>query len=220
MTDGRWARWTAGAGLLFVVFLVASFFITNTPGSGDSAATIRSYYVNHNVEVKVSALLVYLAVVVGVWFYVWLWRYFRSFSGTEVPAVGSLIGAVIFAISGVLSSGIYFAFTDHTKQLNPGALVALNQIENDLTWPMTIVGIAIFYVAAGVIIYRARALPRWLAWVSWVLTVVALVPPVSFFSLLATPIWVLIVSFLLWRKSASSASRTDARSAAAPVGVS
>jgi hypothetical protein len=210
MFEARWARWAAGAGFLFVVFFVVSFFLTNTPSAGASAAKIGSYYLAHKKQVNISGLLVYLAVFVGAWFYTWLWRYFRSFPGQEVPAVVSLVGAVIFAVSGALSAGINFSFTDHTKQITPGALVALNQLENDLTYPMTIVGLAVFFAAAGAVIYRARAFPRWLAWVSWVVALVALVPPVALFALLATPIWVLIVSFLLWRMPARSLTPTPA----------
>ena len=204
MTETRWARWAAGAGVLFVIFLVVSFFMTNTPSSGDSAGKIGHYYLTHDKQVKVSGLLVYLAVFVGLWFYTWLWRYFRSFSGQAVAATVSLVGAVIFGVAGALSAGINFAFTDHTKDLNDGALLALNQLQSDLTYPMTIVGLALFYAGAGVVIYRARAFPRWLAWVSWVFTVAALVPPIAFFVFLATPLWILVVCFLLFRMPAGA----------------
>jgi hypothetical protein len=199
MTGPRWARWAAGAGLLFVILLVVGFFITSTPSSSASAANISHYYLHHNRQVKVSGLLTYLAVFTGGWFFVYLWRHFRSFAGMSVPAAVSLVGAVIFAVSGALSAGINFSFTDHTKSLNDGALLALNALENDLTYPMTIVGLALFYSAAAIIIVKARAFPRWLGWVSAVMALASLVPPVAFFAFLATPLWVLAVCVLLWR---------------------
>jgi hypothetical protein len=199
LTDYRWTRWAACAGVLFVLFLAVSFFLINTPNTGDSAAKIGHYYLTHKTKTNLTGLFTYLSVFFGVWFFTWLWRYFRSFPGLEVPAAVSLVGAVLFAASGALSAGINFAFADHTKQMNDGALVALNQLDNDLTYPMTIVGLALFYTAASVVIFRARAFPRWLAWVSGVLALASLVPPIAFFAFLATGIWVLIVSFLLWR---------------------
>jgi hypothetical protein len=204
MTGTRWARWAASAGLLFVVFLVVSFLMLHTPSSGDSAAKIGHYYTKHKTVVDVSGLLTYLAVFTGVWFFVWLWSYYRSFPGQQVTAAVALVGAVLFAISGTLTAGIDFAFADHTKKLNDGALVALNQLQADLTYPMTIVGLSLLFTASGIVIYRARAFPRWLAWVSWVLALVALVPVVAFFAFLATPIWVLIISVLLFRMPAGT----------------
>jgi hypothetical protein len=204
MTDSRWPRWAGIAGLLFIVFLVPPFFLTNTPSAGDSPAKISRYYLHHDTAVNVSGLLTYLAVFVGVWFFSWLWRYFRSFPGQEVAAVVSLVGAVIFALSGALEAGFNFAFTDHTKDLNDGALVALNQLQSSLNYPMTIVGLALFYSATGLVIYRSGAFPRWLGWVSWLLALVAIVPFVGWFAFLATPIWVLIVSILLLRMPADA----------------
>ena len=204
MTGTRWARWAAGAGVLFVVLFAVSFFITNTPNAGASPTKIANYYLHHKKQVNISGLLIYLAVFVGAWFYTWLFRYYRSFRGLEAPAVVSLIGAVIFAVSGALSAGINFAFTDHTKELNDGALVALNNLQSDLTYPMTTVGLAIFYAATVVIIRKGRAFPQWLAWVSGILVLVMLIPPVAFFGFLATPVWILIVSVLLWRMPAGA----------------
>jgi hypothetical protein len=199
MTETRWARQAAVAGLLFLVLLVVSFLLVKTPSAGASAAKIGHYYRTHKHATALSGVLAYLSVFVGVWFYVWLWRYYRSFQGEEVPAAVSLVGAVIFAVSGALSAGINFTFVDHTKQLNDGALVALNQLQNDLTYPMTIVGLALFYAASGLVIKRARAFPQWLAWVTWVLALAALVPFIAFFAYVATPLWILVVCVLLLR---------------------
>jgi hypothetical protein len=201
VTDARWTKWAAGSGVLFVILFVLSFFVApSTPSPGDSAAKVGNFYLAHDNAVKVSGLLTVLAVFVGLWFYTMLSQYFRSFIGQDVPATVVLVGAAIFGLSGALSAGISWALTDHTKDLNDGALLALNQISSDGTYAVTIVGLALLYSAAGVAIYRTGAFPRWLAWVSWVLALAALVPPIGFFVFLATPIWVLIVCFLLFRR--------------------
>jgi hypothetical protein len=199
MTEARWARWAAWAGVLFVIFLVVPFFLTHTPSPGDSADKIGRYYRHHAGVLNFSGLLTYLAVFTGVWFFTWLWRYYRSFPGQDVAAMVSLLGALLFAVSGALSAGIDFAAADHAKDLNAGALVTLTQLDADLTYPLTIVGLALFYAASGVVIYKVRAFPRWLAWVSWVFALVSLVPFIAFFAFLATPIWLVIVIVLLFR---------------------
>jgi hypothetical protein len=218
MDGSRWSRWAAGAGFLFVVLLVVAFLIANTPGSGASAAKVVHYYNTHKTAVNVSGLSTYLSVFVGIWFYAYLWRYYRTFAGQQLTAAVSLLGAVIFGTAGALSAGFNFFFTDHPKKISADVFVALNMLQNDVNYPMTIVGLALLYAASGIVIYRTGAFPRWLAWVSWVMTLVALVPFIAFAALLATPLWVLVVSVLLLRLPARPLYGTPLEPATAPTG--
>jgi uncharacterized membrane protein YkvI len=91
----------------------------------------------------------------------------------------------------------------------------LNNLESDLFFPVAIVGLALLYTAAGIVILQSRALPRWLAWVSCVLAVVVLVPPAAIISFFGMPIWVLIVCGLLLRLPARAAHERAAKAVAA-----
>jgi hypothetical protein len=106
--------------VLFVALFIASIFLVSSPNPGQPTAKIYSYYLNHKTQLNVDCLLTYLAVIAGVWFFASLWRYFRSFGGTEVQTAVGLIGVVFFASSGVIGAGLNFAAADHTGALGAG----------------------------------------------------------------------------------------------------
>ena len=57
-----------------------------------------------------------------------------------------------------------------------------------------------FFLATGLAAIRARALPVWVGWFALLLAVVALIPPIGWAVVVfGFPIWILIVSVLMWR---------------------
>ncbi len=61
--------------------------------------------------------------------------------------------------------------------------------------------------ATGVHALRTRSLPRWLAWVSLVVALALIVLPIGWAALLfAFPLWVLVVSYLLWSAGSTTAA--------------
>jgi hypothetical protein len=91
------------------------------------------------------------------------------------------------------------ALIDEPKHMSPDTAQTLNFLQSDIGATATFAGIAILMVTAGMIIWKTRILPVWLAIVSFVLAVAALAGPIGFFAFLATGIWVLIVTFFMWR---------------------
>jgi MFS family permease len=195
------ARWGPALGLLFVVLLVASFLTGHTPDTNKSPAYILAWYNTHSHKVSMvfSILLTDLAVVVGIFFFGYLRdRWGRTDLGSRL-APTLLAGVIIFAMSGVLGSGALIALLDSPKHLTPEAAQALNFIQSDLATGATFAGVSIFMLASWMIIWKTRTLPVWVAWISFVLGIVALAGPLGFFAFLATGIWLLIVTYFMWR---------------------
>ena len=64
---------------------------------------------------------------------------------------------------------------------------------------------AVLLAATGVHALRTGSLPSWLAWVSLVVALALIILPIGWAALLfAFPLWVLVVSFLLWSASADT----------------
>ena len=62
-------------------------------------------------------------------------------------------------------------------------------------------------IVTGLAVLRTGALPRWLGWVSLLIALVLLVPWINWAAFIfALPLWVIVVSVLLWQ----AASRTPA----------
>jgi hypothetical protein len=58
----------------------------------------------------------------------------------------------------------------------------------------------VFLFAAAILAFRHGALPKWVGWLSVLIGVVLLIGPIGWAAFIfATPIWVLIVSILVWR---------------------
>jgi hypothetical protein len=59
----------------------------------------------------------------------------------------------------------------------------------------------VLLVASGIVALRYGALPRWLAWVQFLVALVLLSGVIGWAALIfAFPLWVLLVSYLLWSK--------------------
>ena len=65
-------------------------------------------------------------------------------------------------------------------------------------------------VATGLVTLRFGGLPRWFAWVSLALALILAVPPIGWLGVIAgLPLWVLLISVLLWRRPAAAGPSID-----------
>jgi Domain of unknown function (DUF4386) len=198
----RRAMWGPITGVVFVVLLVASFFVnSSTPSSSDSGAKVIAYYLKQSNKrsANISALIIDISVVVGLFFFGYLRARLRDTDIGARLAPVAFAGAVIFAISGLGAAGTTFSLTDTPKHLAPDAAQALNLLNQDLFFPTLTIGIAVLALATGIIIVKSKMLPRWLGWLSIVIGVVGMAGPFGFFAFLAAPIWFLILCGFFYR---------------------
>ena len=204
----RGARAVAVAGLLFVVLIVASIFVApGTPNAHATAAKVVSYYQNHKGGVRVEAYVIGLAVFVGVFFFWYLRDWVCSVAENRQLATIGFAGALLFAASGALAAGIYWALADGVGHLDASAMQAFNVWQMDGVAFLLGVGQAVFLVGTGVAIARSGVLPRWLGWAGVVLGVIGLAVPAA---VGPTPagLWVLAASIALLIASPTSKRAT------------
>jgi hypothetical protein len=61
--------------------------------------------------------------------------------------------------------------------------------------------VGVLILATGMVVLRTRALPVWLGWVSLGVGLWLLIPPIGWAALIsAFPLWVIVVSLLLYRR--------------------
>jgi hypothetical protein len=175
------------------------------PPDGGSATEVLAYYEDDTGAILTGTYLFGL----GVLFFLWFLGSLRSVLHRTEGGVGRL-SAVAFG-SGVATSVLLLGFAA------PSIAAAITADENELSaesaqalWTLedgffvaSWFTIAVLFAATAVVSLRAGALPRWLAWVSLVLAVAIVVPWVGWAVLIfGFPLWVLVVSVLLWRQSA------------------
>jgi hypothetical protein len=104
---------------------------------------------------------------------------------------------------GVLSfAGFTFTLADGADHLTPDAAQAINALNSDFFFPLA-AGLSTLLLATGISGVRTQVLPAWLSWIAIVLGIAA-ITPAGFFAFTAFGLWVLVVSFVLWRTASAT----------------
>ncbi|MGA9076983.1 MAG: hypothetical protein WB383_01425 [Acidimicrobiales bacterium] len=188
--------WLGIFGLVFVALVVVSVFLVPTsPGTNATAAKVIAYYHNHKTALQVTSYLIEVAIFVGLFFFWYLRDFVAAAAGKALATIG-FAGAVVFAVSGALSAGLTWAGTDAVGHMSGSVMQGLNVLENDLVFPLTGAGTAVFLFATGLAILRARVvLPVWLGWLAIVASVAALVVP--WIGLIEIGVWLILTSIAI-----------------------
>jgi hypothetical protein len=197
------------SGIVFVVLVLVSAFILDTPDSNASASKVLTFYQAHQNAASASGLLTGLAVIFGLFFFGYLRDYLRQDRATRWLASTAFGGVILFAVGGALSAGSLFALGDQPHVLNAAAAQTLNLIQSDGSVGFTQAGLAVFFLATAVAILRGRLLPAWLGWVSVVLGLVAASLVLTFFAFIATGVWVIVVAVMLWVKAGRAGAEPE-----------
>ncbi len=104
--------------------------------------------------------------------------------GERWLATGTLGGAVAAAIGLTCLVGFDLILSLDAKDLTAASAQTLNMLENDFFLPV-VLGFALFGILGGLTVVAGRILPRWMGWVLFAAGIVALVPPIAWFAMLA-----------------------------------
>jgi hypothetical protein len=188
-------RWGPLAGALSAVAFVASFMAgSSTPDSNQSGAQVISWYTAHHTSQILSNLFAGLAMALLVAFAVTLAGRVRR--GERWIAVGLVAGAVCLAVGLTATLGFNLVLALDTSHLTAASAQTLNLLQNDFFLPL-VLGVVLFGILGGLAMVAGRMLPAAMGWVLFALGVVALVPPIAWFCLLGTMLWVLIAGIWL-----------------------
>jgi hypothetical protein len=211
---GSWHWLVPLLGVIFVALVVVSVALTaGSPDSSSSGLTVVNYFLNHRDQQFAAAICTIIAIPVGLFFFGLLRGYLsRSRESRTMTAIG-FAGVVVFAAGGCISAGMQLALADVPGRLTLAAAQTLNILNNDLGFPLIVAGVSALQFGFGISILRTKLLPAWVGWLSVAIGVVALIGPIGFIGFAATGLWILIVSVLLYERTAShlAAGPTTAR---------
>jgi len=203
---GAWAGWGPVAGIGFVVLVVASAFLDNSPNANDSNAKWTSYYASsaHQVTGILSGFLGVIAAVALLCFVAIAWTRLvaagrNGLSSLLVPLLGTLsaVGiAVGFALGAVVPGGMIFG---SMPEPSPDVLRVLNQTAGPLILVAGMIPLALAIAILAVQARRAGTFGRAMVIFSMVMAVITLFAFI-WFTALAPLIWILTVSILLIRR--------------------
>jgi hypothetical protein len=198
-----WARRAPLTGIVAALLAVVAVIVggTDTPSFDASAREIANYW-DDSAQI-VSALFGSVAAI--------FIAFFAATLRSRLRAAGSLaslalVGGGLFALGVALFGGLSFTLADlagSDKHIDPGALQALNALNEDLFLP-AIVGLCVFYIGTGLAVLSSGALPRWWGWLTFALGVLCVLGPAGFAAFVLSIPWMLVTAILLMRSDSAS----------------
>jgi hypothetical protein len=199
------SKWGSLAGAISAVLVVVSLSLgTNTPSDNATGPQVIQWYTAHHGTETVSDVLVGLAMFFLVAFATVLARHVRR--GDRWIANGALGGAVFAAIGFACLLGFDLVLSTDTKDLTVTSAQTLNLLENDFFLP-AVIGFGLFGVLGGLAVVAGRILPVWMGWVLFAVGIVCLIPPISWFAMLATLLWTLVAGIWMVKQGPPVAER-------------
>jgi hypothetical protein len=206
MQDSSLSRWMWLIGLVAVVAIFFGFgpLSNGSPSENASGATVVHWYNAHTAQQWASVYLVGLGLALLLVFVTQLRSVLVATGGQRLwPNVA--FASAILLIAGIIVAGsfeIILILAAHNDQFSTAKLVNFFNQNDELLF---LVGLCFLTLATGLAILLNREvapLPKLLGWYSLLVGVVAVLGPLSFFSLLfGLPIWMLAVGIVVAVKS-------------------
>lgn len=184
---GKWAPFSGVvAGVLVAVSVLAN---GSTPANDARPGQVVAFYLQNGAIQQAVAICGTLGMAFFVFFAVALALRTRASGAGGWLAYGAAAGAVFAALA--LASLLAFSWilADDIRFLTPSSAQTLNVLTNDFYLP-SLAGFFVFGVVGGLASAVSRAPVRWMGWVLFAFGICAVVPPVTFFAVLAVFLWV------------------------------
>jgi hypothetical protein len=197
-------------GVLFVVLTVVSFALGGEPPDADDpVGEVVEFWVDNDAANMIAAVVEGLAAVSLLFFAASLRRSLRrAEDGGGILSVAALAGGTVAAAGIGVDASLRFAAASLADEVDPVVIQTLNALWSNFFFPM-VIGLATLILATSLSALRSRIVPVWLAWIGFLIAVVFFTPA-GFAAFIASGVWILIVSILLWRRESASADPTAA----------
>jgi len=200
--NDKWERWATLSGALAVPFWIASVALISTKVKGSKGPEILANYHKHSDGTLLAGLLWAIGIVLFIWFLGSLRsRYLAAEGGagrlTALAYGGGIAAATIAALIPV---------ADEVGALNKNDIdasgAAVLHHFSDGFFVAAEYTLPVFFFASAILVLRYAVLPKWLGWLSLLIGIVLLIGPIGWAAFIfATPIWILIVSVLLYMRT-------------------
>ena len=211
MTETRargasWERYAPLTGVLAVVLWVIGIIVYQSAVDAKNPATLLDSYRNEEGSILLGGFFWLL----GTFFFFWFLGSLRARLAALEGGVQRLTaiafgGGVAAAIFGFALPGpdMAAAIADGADLSGPAAEAI--RVVSDTFFIGAEMSAAVLLAATGIHALRTHLLPRWLAWVSLVVALALIILPIGWAAMLfAFPLWVLVLSYLLWSASANT----------------
>jgi hypothetical protein len=190
------------SGIIAVLLIALAVALGGgSPGPDASAAKVMSFYGAHDAREIASALVLAAVVPFLVFFAVALaTALWPGEVGARPVWELVLVGGSVLAGGAILfEAAVHFALADSADHLSASALQVLNVVDGD-GWVAWNAGIGVMMLGAAGSPLARRVASRWLGWTALPLGVLLFIPFADFFALLASGLWIMVMSVVLFRR--------------------
>ena len=205
--DWRWERWLPLTGVLAVALWVIGGAIRTSAETEESPQGALAAFEEHELAILIGGWIFQVGCLLFIWFLGTLWARLRWAEGgigrlaTTAFGAGLVTAVFLLAVPAGEMAGVWT-----NVELEASTAQALTAFD-DLFFICAELSAAALVAAVGLLTVLTGALPRWVGWVSLALALVLLILPVGWAGLLfGFPLWVLLVSFFLWRAATGVAA--------------
>jgi len=202
----RWARFELLTGALAVLaWLVGILIVEGSGDTGDdSAAALLAYFENDEMSLYVGGSIFFIGSALLIWFAGTL-RSVIAATGLDRLASIAFGSAVALAVTSMAliapQIGAAFGANESDAPLTAEAAQAL-WFAGDGFFVASEFAAASLLAAVALAVLRSRMLPTWFAWLSLAIALVLIIPPIGWAALIfGLPIWILLVTYFLWRRT-------------------
>lgn len=188
-------RWIALTGVLFSVVLAVSIIMTGAMPDATNAAKVQAWDIKNKNQMSLATVITVAAVIIGLYFLTWLHSQLtreRTWMSTL-----SMAGIIIFAASGAVAAGLSAIIGQDAKHLSTDSLQLMASVTQNLSYPMTAIGLSVMYLGFGFLIRRSELLPNWLGYAAWVFAFCSATFVLGFFAFIGTALWLIVVGIYL-----------------------
>jgi len=220
MSDVSRIRVAATLGLLSIILSLVGFVIHGYPAMGasgneivDWATTTNQQQFTIGIYIEALGFLLFLP------FAAWLCTVARDAEDGSGWLATAGFGAVTLYVGiSVLDNGIWSSLLDGARHgTSPQTLASIRDIAEYIFHGTLLFGGA-FFVSTGYVLFRTRALPRWIGGTAVAIGLGLLVPPLAAIMALLVLIWTVVVSlYLLARPGAVATAREPSAAMAGPA---
>jgi Domain of unknown function (DUF4386) len=202
-------RVAAALGLLSVILSVVGFVIHGYPAIGASGKEIARWAATTNQQqFAIGLYFEALGYLLFLLFAAWIWTVGRDAEGGSGWLSTAGFGAAVLYVGSIIDNGIWWAILDAGRRgTNPQTLAAIRDIAQHIFETTLLFG-GVFFVLIGYVLFRTRALPRWIGATAVVVGLILLIPPAQMVGGAFVFIWPAAVSlYLLVRPGAAATVR-------------
>jgi hypothetical protein len=183
------------SGLASVILLVVAFGVSgDSPGTSESGAKLRAFYVDHASSQRTGAYLLMIAVPLLVFFAAAMRSSLVESGVGETRLWGNIFfsGALICGAGLLLAACMQLALATAPKHISGAGLQALNALSSE-SYPAFTGGLGVLMLGAAGAMIPIHSGLRWLGWAALVLGVVTFTP-LGFFGFAGAGLWIVLAS--------------------------